>query len=82
MITSRFEDILVGLVALVLAPVVLLRLVHGLRDGRLSLYRTQVSRAGNAAKFNFLLVLHALALVLMLTVAADLLFALGLRNAL
>ena len=82
MTISRSEDLFVGLVALALAPFVLLRIVRGLRDGRLPLYRTQVIRSDSAAKFNVLLLLHAVALALMVLVAADLLLALGLRNAL
>lgn len=74
------EELLVGLVALALVPLITLRLVRGLRDGRLPLYRTRVGREIGAARFNFLLGLHALALLIVAIVAADLLLGLGLRE--
>jgi len=72
------EDLLVGLVALALLPLIGLRVWRGLRDGRLPVYRTHLTREENAAKFNFLLVLHALSFVVIALVAADLLLGLGL----
>ncbi|HYD39176.1 MAG TPA: hypothetical protein VEA60_16275 [Allosphingosinicella sp.] len=72
------EDLFVGLVALALVPLIALRLWRGFRDGRLPLYRSYVTRDVGAGKFGFLLVLHALSLVLVAGVAADLLFNLGL----
>ena len=80
--TVRSEDFLVGIVALALLPLIGWRILRGLRDGRLPLYRTYISRADAPAKFNLLLILHALGLLLVAVVAADLLFGLGLRNAL
>lgn len=73
-------DLLVGLVALVLVPLIALRLWRGLRDGRLPLYRTYVTREAGQGKFGFLLALHALSLVLVAGIAADLLLGLGLRE--
>jgi hypothetical protein len=80
--TDQSADLLVGLIALVLVALIGRRIVRGMRDGRLPLYRSAISRADGSAKFNALLVLHALSLLLVAIVAADLLFALGLRDAL
>jgi hypothetical protein len=74
------SDLLVGLVALALLPLIGLRLWRGLRDGRLPLYRTYVSRSDGQGKFAFLVGLHALSLVLVAAIAADLLFNLGVRE--
>jgi hypothetical protein len=79
---ARTEDLLVGLLALALVPVIGLRLWRGIRDGRLPLYRSYFERAQDRGKFAFLLAVHALSLVLVAAVAADLLFNLGLREAL
>lgn len=73
------EDLVVGLVALALLPLIALRIWRGLRDGRLPVYRTYLTRQENAGKFAFLLTLHALSFVVIALVAADLLFGLGLR---
>lgn len=73
------ENLLVGLVALALLPLIGLRIWRGLRDGRLPVYRTYLSREENAAKFGFLLSLHALSFLVVAMVAADLLLGLGLR---
>jgi hypothetical protein len=76
------DELLVGVVALALLPLIGRRIVRGLREGRLPLYRTSIDRAEGPAKFNALLVLHALSLLLVGVVAADLIFGLGLRDAL
>lgn len=73
-------DLLVGLIGLALLPPIALRLWRGLRDGRLPLYRSYVSRADGEGKFAFLLALHALSLVLVAGIAADLLLNLGIRE--
>ncbi|HEV2816437.1 MAG TPA: hypothetical protein VGW40_04345 [Allosphingosinicella sp.] len=78
----RFDEILVGLVALALVPLIGWRIVRGLRDGRLPIYRTYLDRADGRARFAVLLGLHGLSLVLVAVVAADLLFGLRLRDAL
>jgi hypothetical protein len=77
---ARPEDMLVGVFALALVPLIALRIARGLRDGRLPVYRTYHERADSRSKFAVLLVLHALTLLLMLGVAADLLLGLGLRE--
>ncbi|HEX8193461.1 MAG TPA: hypothetical protein VF552_11235 [Allosphingosinicella sp.] len=76
------EDLLVGLFALALVPLIAARLVRGVREGRVPVYRTYLTREENRAKFNVLLVIHALSLVLVAVVAADLLLGLGLRGSL
>jgi hypothetical protein len=73
-------DLLVGLIALVLVALIGRRIARGMRDGRLPLYRSAIHRADGSAKFNALLVLHALSLLLVALVAADLLLGLGLRE--
>ncbi len=81
MTISRSDDLLVGSVAIVLVALIGRRIVHGMRNGRLPLYRTYIDRADGPGKFNALLVLHVLSLLLVALVAADLLFGLGLRDA-
>jgi hypothetical protein len=76
----RTEEILVGLVALALLPLIALRIRRGLRDGRLPLYRMSIDREAGGSRFYLLLALHALSLLLVLVVAADLLLGLGLRD--
>lgn len=76
------EELLVGLFALALVPLIALRIGRGLREGRLPLYRTYQRREDDGAKFALLLALHALSLALVAIVAADLLLGLGLREAL
>jgi hypothetical protein len=78
----RSEELIVGLVALALLPLIGWRIVRGLRDGRLPIYRTYLDRAHSRSKFGLLLALHAISLVLIAVVAADLLLGLGLRDAL
>ena len=75
-------NFLVGLLALALLPLIGSRIARGMRDGRLPLYRTYVARSDSPPKFNLLLGLHAISLVLIAAVAADLLLGLGLRDAL
>ena len=56
------------------------RILRGLRDGRLPLYRTAIGRDAGAARFGVLLLLHLLSLLLVATIAADLLLGLGLKE--
>jgi hypothetical protein len=76
------EDIFVGLLALALLPLIGWRIVRGLRDGRLPLYRTYVTREDSGTRFGVLMILHALSFLLIAAISADLLFNPGLRNAL
>jgi hypothetical protein len=74
------ENFFVGLVALALLLLIGWRIVRGLRDGRMPVYRTHLRREESGSKFAVLLALHALSFVLIAVVAADLLFGLGLRD--
>jgi len=74
------EDLLVGILALALIPLIGRRLYRGLRDGRLPVYRASIARNESAAKFWLLFALHASSLVIVALVAADLLLNLGLRE--
>jgi hypothetical protein len=79
---GRSEDLLVGAIALALLPLIALRIRRGLREGRLPLYRTYVERGEAGSKFGLLLGLHTLSFVLVALIAADLIFQLGLKEAL
>ncbi len=76
----RGEHILVGLVALALLPLIARRIIIGLRDGELPLYRTRVRREESGSRFIVLLALHSISLVVIAVIAADLLLGLGLRD--
>jgi len=78
--TFNGGNLFVGLVALALLPVIGWRIWRGIRYGQLPLYRTRIDRAVGAAKFNTLLVLHALIFLLIAVVAVDLLLGLGLKE--
>jgi hypothetical protein len=73
------ENLLVGLVALGLVGFIAARIVRGLRTGRLPIYHTYLDRDGNAAKYYALLAVHAVSLVVIAVIAADLLLGLDLR---
>jgi hypothetical protein len=75
--SSSTENIIAGLFALALLPVIGWRIWRGLKQGELPLYRTRIDRSVGAAKFNFLLGLHVLIFAL---IAADLLVGIGLRG--
>ena len=77
---GRSEDLFVGLVALALVPAIGHRLWRGLRDGRLPLYRSYVERSSGQGKFAALLALHALSLLLLAGIAADLLLGMDWRR--
>lgn len=76
------QDLLVGLIGVALLLMIAWRIRRGLKEGRLPLYRTYVSRDDSGSKFGLLLALHGLSFVLVAVVAADLLFQLGLKEAL
>ena len=75
-------DFLVGAFAAVVAGMILARVLRGLREGKLPVYRTYIGREAGAAKFNTLLALHALSFVLVALIALDLLLGLNLKDAL
>ena len=78
--SSSGENLVVGLIALALLPVIGWRIWRGVTQGQLPLYRTRIDRSVGAAKFNFLLGLHMLIFLLIAVVAADLLLGLGLKE--
>ena len=78
--TFQNENLLVGLLALALVPVIGWRIWRGVKQGQLPLYKTRIDRSIGAAKFNFLLGLHVLLFLLIAVVAADLLLGLGLKE--
>ena len=78
--STTSENLVVGLIALALLPVIGWRIWRGLKQGELPLYRTRIDRSVGAAKFNFLLGLHVLVMLLIAVVAADLLLGLGLKE--
>ena len=80
MTTSRSEDLLVGLIGLVLLPLIANRILRGLRERRVPLYRTSVRREESEAKFMVLIALHVLSFVAVAVIAADLLLGLNLRD--
>ena len=80
MTTFRSEEMLVGVIGLALLPMIALRITRGLREGRLPIYRTYLTRDEGQAKFTALLGLHALSFLIVAAIAADLLFNLGLRD--
>ena len=82
MTTYRSEDLLVGLISLALLPLIGMRILRGLREGRLPAYRTYVRRDESAAKFAVLMGMHVISFLLVAAIAADLLLSLDLRGAL
>ena len=76
------EELFVGLVGLALLPMIAWRIRRGLKEGRLPIYRTYLSREEGGSKFGLLLGFHLLSFVLVAVIAADLLFQLGLKEAL
>ena len=74
------ENLLVGLVALGLVPLIGVRVLRGLRTGRLPLYRSYLERSQDEAKFFALLTVHIFTLLLVAFIAADLLLGLGFRE--
>ena len=74
------EDFMVGLLAATLVVLIGWRILRGLRAGRLPVYRTYIGREENRAKFSALLALHIASMLLIATIAADLLLGLNLRG--
>ena len=75
------ENVLVGVMALLAAAALALRVVQAVRTGQVPLYRSRVSRADTgAAKFNVLVALNVVVVVVLVVIAADLLLGLGLRG--
>lgn len=78
--TFQGENLVVGLIALALLPIIGWRIWRGLGNGQLPVYRTRLHREDSPSKFAVLLGLHAIAFLLIALVAADLLLGLGLRE--
>lgn len=76
------DDLLVGLIAILLLPLIAGRILRGLRDGRLPLFRSSIRREDDRTKFAALLVIHALSFFAIGAIAVDLLFNLKLRETL
>ena len=75
-------DLFTGIVALVVAGLLVKRVVVALKDGIVPLYKTRLTRAeAGEGKFLALVGLNALGALAMLAIGADLLFGLGLREA-
>jgi hypothetical protein len=74
------SDLLVGLFALALVPVIGWRIRRGLEEGQMPVYRTRVSRDEQPGRFRVMLVIHAITLLLVAIVAADLLVGLDLMG--
>ena len=78
---GRGEDLLVGALCLLLALANGWRVWSAHRRGEVPLYRTRLHRAGlGAGKYGALLALNVGLCVLLLVIAVDLLFGLGLRG--
>ena len=80
MTISRSDDLLVGIVALALVPLIGWRIFRGFRQGRLPIYRTSLDREESGSKFAVLMTLHVLSLIAVGLAAAELLFGLGIRS--
>jgi hypothetical protein len=80
MTTFRSEEVLVGIIGLALLPLIGRRIMRGVREGRLPLYRSDVTREESGPKFTVLLGLHALSFLLVAAMSADLLLDLGFRS--
>ncbi|MGQ0659508.1 hypothetical protein [Sphingosinicella sp.] len=78
--SGRGEDLLAGLVALLLVPWIVWTMMRGLREGRLPIARSHVVRAERRGAFHALLGLYGLVLVLVAAIAIDLLFGVRLWN--
>ena len=73
-------DLFTGIVAFVVAGLLIKRVVVALRDGIIPLYKTRMTRAeAGESKFRTLVALNAFGALAMGVIGADLLFGLGLR---
>jgi uncharacterized membrane protein len=78
--TPRGDDLVVGLIALLLVPWIVWTMARGFREGRLPIARSHVVRAERRGAFNVLFGLYALVLALVAAIAVDLLFGVRLWN--
>lgn len=78
---GRGEDVLVGVACALLALALLRRILLGMRDGTMPVYRARLSREEvGEGKYAALIAANAAVMVLLIVVAADLLLGLGLRG--
>lgn len=75
-----YEDLLVGLIALGVVPLIFLRIRRGVEEGRLPVYRAYVSLAEQPGRYRVLLAIHLLSLLLVAVIAIDLLLGLDLMG--
>lgn len=81
MLGGRGDDMMVGVIALLVVPYLILRVAKALRSGEVPLYRTRLSRAeAGAAKFNLLVALNMIGAIILAVIGVDLLFGLGLKG--
>lgn len=72
---GRPEEILVGVIAAVLAFLLALRIRHALRTGEVPLYKKRVNRAAiGDAKFFTVVAVNWIAMMLLAWIAADLIY--------
>ena len=80
MSSATADELMVGVIALILVPLIARRILWGVGTGRLPLYRTYILREDDRAKFGALIALHGLSLLLVAIIAIDLLFNLDLKE--
>jgi hypothetical protein len=74
MITSRSDDLLVGIIGLGLIPWIVWTLRRGLRDGRLPIGRAYVRRDERRGAYNVLLGFYLIAMLIAGFIGLDLIF--------
>lgn len=74
------EDLLVGLIALAVVPLIFFRIRRGVEEGRLPIYRAYVSLAEQPGRYRVMLAIHILTLLLAAVIAIDLILGLDLRG--
>ena len=75
------ENVFVGIIALLGALALAWRVFGALRTGEVALYRSRFKRSeAGSTKFYALVALNALAMIVLLFIAADLLLGLGWRG--
>ncbi|MBW0145808.1 hypothetical protein [Sphingomicrobium clamense] len=76
-------DLFTGIVALIVAGLLVKRVVVAMRDGIIPLYKTRMTREeAGEAKFKTLVALNMVGALAMFAIGSDLLLDLGLRDAL
>ena len=79
--TGRTEEMFVGVLCVVLALLLVVRIGRALRTGEVPLYRTRLKRSeAGEARFWAVVAINCGLFVLLFVIAADLLLGLGLRH--